>query len=242
MAKPTKTAKKALPAALATRAAAAAATKKAALLREARALIAEIKRKRGVINEAYYEIGEAIARLRKRDMLAALGHGTFEDLCRVELGISVEVAARLAEVAETMTKEEAMKMGQSRAIALVDLSRATPEPDSPGQLYRRGKVAVPGGASVDTKKGSARALARAAREIRSAHDAGKPRRGRSTTSEEREFAAACERALRAAGIDEATVTAVATKPGQESYVRVDRVPVSKLPTAAKVLAKLRAPA
>lgn len=242
MPRPTKTVKKALPAALAKRAAAAAATKKAALVREARALIAEIKRKRGAINEAYYEIGEAIARLKKRDMLAALGHATFEDLCRVELGMSVEVAARLAEVAETMTREEAVKMGQSRAIALVDLSRATPEPDSPGQLYRRGTVAIPGGASVDTKKGSARALARAAREIRSAHDAGKPRRGRSTTSEERDFAAACQRALRAAGITEATVTAVATKPGRESYVRVDRVPVSKVPAAAKALAKLRPPA
>jgi hypothetical protein len=229
--------KKAVPAALAERATALAAAKKKRLLMEARSLVALVHRKRAMINEAYYELGQAIARLKEPEMLLALGCKTFSELCARHLGLSQEVASRLVEIVQSMTREEAIGVGQSRAMALVDLAKATPDADTPGELYRRGRVDLPGGATVDTKKASARQLFGAAKKIRIASKRLGGRRGRTTTSDERAIAEAVQSALHAAGLREARVTAVASKPGAESYLRIERVLVSKRRAAGRALAK-----
>lgn len=228
--------KAALPTALVKQGEKLVAKKKARLLAEAKELIAVVRRKRQEISEAFYDIGLALQRLKSREMRLALGYATFEQFCTERLGIAVELAARLVDVVGAMTREEAIAAGQSRAFALVAVAEATPEADTPGQLLRRGKVKVPGGREVDTKKASTRALLGAAKDIRAAAPR-KSRRGRTSSPEERERALSIQAALHAAGLDEARAEAVAGKPGAESTLRVERVPFSKLGALAKILAK-----
>lgn len=227
-----------LPKALAKRAAALSAGKRARLARRGAELVTLVKRRRQEIADAFYDIGEALQELRARDMLAALGVRTFAELCDTKLGISAALGQQLVEVVERMTREEAISMGQSKAIAMVALAEATPEADTPGELYRRGSVSVPGAGRIDTKKASVRRIDRAARALRDAHDRGKPRRGRTTTAEERSFAAMLAKKLHAADVRSATVEAVATKPGQPSALRIAHVPITRatLAAAAKALA------
>jgi hypothetical protein len=130
-------------------------------------------------------------------------------------------------------------MGQTKAIAMVALAAATPEDDTPAGLFEAGHVRVPGGGAIDTRTASARKIERVAKRIRDAHDAGKPRRGRTTTAEERLYASKLEAALRKAGLDHATAEVVATRPGQPSELRLAHVPLDAVATLARVLARSR---
>jgi hypothetical protein len=65
--------KKALPAALATRANAAASARLARIVAEAKRDLALIKRRRAGIADAFYDIGEALVRLKRREVVIALG-------------------------------------------------------------------------------------------------------------------------------------------------------------------------
>lgn len=229
-------AKAAMPAALVKRAEKLAAGKAARLRAEGKQLIALVRRRRAEVSSAFYEMGVALRRLKAPEMKLALGYTSFDAFCKDTLGIASEVAARLIELVTTMTEEEAIAAGPTRAFALVEVAQATPEADTPGQLLRRGKVRVPSGREVDTRKASSRALLGAAKEIRAARPK-TTRRGRTATAEERETAARIEAALHAAGVSSAKAAAVATKPGAESTLRLEHVPFSKLATLAKILAK-----
>jgi len=228
-----------LPAALAQRAAALSANKRRRLAARGAELAALVRRRREEIADAFYDIGEALAELKSRDMIAALGLRTFAELCESRLGISVALAQQLVEIVARMSREEAVAMGQSKAIAMVALAEATPEADTPGDLYRRGRVRIAKGREIDPRTTSARGIGRAARQLRDAGDRGKPRRGRTTTAEERDYAEALQRALRAAGLAKATVEAVATKPGARSELRIAHVPIDRVADAAKAMSKVR---
>lgn len=225
-----------LPAALAKEAAALSAAKRQRLAKRAADLVALVRRRRAEISDAFYDMGEALAELRRPEMVASLGVRTFAELCESKLGLSVSLALQLVEVVSKMTREQAVEMGQSKAIALIALANATPEADTAAELFAKGRVALPGGKRIDTRAASARGVDRAAKRVRDAHDRGKPRRGRTTTPEERGLAIALERALRSAGLSRVTVEAVATKPGAPSDVRIAHLPLSALAVAAKALA------
>lgn len=225
-----------LPAALVEQGEKLVAKKKARLQAEAKQLIALVKRRRAEISEAFYDMGVALRRLKEPEMKLAIGYKTFDAFCKDTLGVAGEVAARLVDVVTAMTREEAIAAGQTRAFALVEVAQATPEADTPGQLLRRGRVVLPSGREVDTRKASTRELLGAAKDIRAARPP-TTRRGRTSTSEERETAAAIQAALRAAGVKDARAAALASKPGAESTLRVERVPFSKLGVLAKILAK-----
>lgn len=224
-----------LPSALAKRAASAVASKRTRLAAEGRDLVALVHRKRDVISEAFYDIGIALRRLGEREMLLALGVQTFPELCESKLALSATAGAQLVEIVTRMTREEAVAMGQAKATALVALAKATPGTDTPGALFRRRRVRLPNGVEIDTHTTSARHIERVAKELRDAQDAGRPRRGRTTTPAERAFAARLEKSLHAAGLTRATVEAVATKPGQPSDLRIAHVPVDRAGALAKAL-------
>ncbi|HEY8078180.1 MAG TPA: hypothetical protein VIF62_28830, partial [Labilithrix sp.] len=97
---------------------------------------------------------------------------------------------------------------------------------------------LPHGKSLDVRTASTRAIEQAAKTIRQATRAAKPRRGRTTTADERALAAAAQRALRAAGLARAIVVAVATKPGEVSDLRIQHVPADRLSHLARALAAL----
>jgi hypothetical protein len=226
-----------IPVALARRAQAAAVAKQERLLREARELVAMVKRRKKEITEAFYDIGEACARLQDKAMVAALGRKSFAEVCEKDLGMSVATARRLVDIVTTMTRAQALEMGQQKALAMASLADATPERDTPAGLYRKKAVAVPGGRAVAPRKASAREIERAAKEIRQAKDAGGARRGRTTTEDERTFAALLEARLHQLGLDRAKVEAVATKPGQPADLRFTGLPVSRVDDLKKAIGR-----
>jgi hypothetical protein len=233
----TKTA--ALPGALVRRAAAAATAKHARLLREARELLALISRRKKEITEAFYEIGEALAKLKQRDMIEALGRKTFAEVCEKDAGLSAATGQQLVEVATSMTREEALAMGSKKATAMVALARATPEHETPAGLYRHATIALPDGTKI--APATANELTRAAAAVRHAQKEktnGKaPQRGRTTSAEERELADLLQRRLRKLGLDRAVVTAVATKPGQGADLRFEHIPAAKVDLLSRGIAK-----
>lgn len=220
---PSGTAKKPV---LARRAAAAAEAKKKRLVAEARGLLALVARRKKTIAESFYDIGEALARLRQKDMLAALGRRSFAELCERDAGLSATTGRQLAEMAMAMTREEALAIGQAMAMAMVSLAEATPEADTPASLYRKQALALPGGKTISPRTASANELNEAAAQLRQAR--GTTRRGRTTTPDERASAARLEARLHALGLERVRVIALATKPGQGADVRIEHLPVAQL--------------
>jgi hypothetical protein len=226
-----------LPPALAKRATAAASAKRDRLLAEARELIALVKRRKKEVTEAFYDIGEACVRLQDKAMVAVLGRSSFADVCEKDLGLGVATARRLIEIVTSMTRAQALAMGQQKALSMATLAEATPEEDSPAGLYRRKSVAVPGEASITPRTASAREIERAAKAIRQHASAGGARRGRSTTEDERALAALLERRLHQLGLASARVEAVATKPGQVAELRFSGIPVDSVDVLKKAIGR-----
>jgi hypothetical protein len=226
-----------LPAALARRASAAASAKTARALATAREHLAVIARRKNAITEAFYDIGVALTALKKPEMVAALGRRSFAEVCEKDAGLSAVVAERLIAIVRNMTAEQALAMGQKKAMAMIDLAAATPDhDDTAAGLFRKKSIALPGGRTLDTRAASANAIEEAAKAIRhrvlatSARRGGptKPARGRTTSADERSLAELLQRKLHKLGLERARVTAVATKAGHESDLRFEHIPVSQL--------------
>jgi hypothetical protein len=241
-AKPTTTAKtelataterSALPPALVARAEALAKGKVARILAEAKRDIAFIRSKRGEITAAFYDIGEALARLKRPEVPGAFGRASWEDFCKVDLQMSATQAQRLIDIVATMSREEAVALGTStKASSVALLLGATPEDDTVADALR-GKVVVRGRA-LDVKSMSANAIAREAQKARSARK-GKNKRGRGASDEERARVAALVKSLRALGLT-ATVALKAGLMNRESKVAIV-APLSELRALGKALAR-----
>lgn len=227
-----------LPAALARRAERAASAKIARLVAEAKRDIALIRRRRAEITEAFYDIGEALVRLKRREVVAALGCRSFAELCETQVSISPAQADRLVDIVTSMTREEALAVGATKAASLVALTRATPEDDTVADLLRGG--AKVRGKLVDVKKASSRAVARAAAEAREATGAA-PRGGRMVTKEERATCAALEKALRGAGAKDASVTAKAGRVSGAARATIELAvaDIARLAEAVRVVRRSR---
>lgn len=225
-----------LPAALAERAEQQIKAKQARLAKEARADIALVKRRQTRITEDFYDIGEALVRLKQPGVAEAIGRSTFRELCETDLGMSLSTADRLIAIVTQIPRDEAQRMGQQRALALLDLARATPEADTPAQLETSTRT-LPSGKKLAPGQATTREILAAAKELRETKPAtGKPR-GRTTSAEERALAAELQASLRKAGFDHARVSAVATKPGQGADVRIERVPLADLRALGRAISK-----
>lgn len=181
------------------------------------------------IKQSFFELGEALVRLREPAAYASLGYATFEELVRVELGMSPTKARELVAIAANMGADLARGLGKKGAFALVTLCRATPEDDTPAQLIGR-SIELPSGVVLDVRRSTTRQKNEAAKEIRGGRGG-----GRSASMAERAVAAKAQAQLRAAGLKRARVQAVATRPGQPSDLRVDGVPVPELDTMCTAL-------
>jgi hypothetical protein len=223
-----------LPAALAKRAEQAVAAKRARTAKEARADIALIKRRKKRIAEDFYDIGVALARLKRPGVAEVLGRESFREICEKDLEMSPATADKLVAIVANVAREDALRMGQERALALVALARATPEADSAASLEKAVRK-LPSGKKLDVRSASVRDLREAAKDVRDASGKGGRPRGRTTSPAERAEAAKLEAALRKAGLDRARVAAVATKPGQGADLRIERVPVAQLTVFRKAL-------
>jgi hypothetical protein len=232
-------ASKRLPRALAERAEKNVALKRERLAAEGRADLALIKARRQRIVEDFYDIGEALLRLKRPGVAEALGHKNFAALLRSELDMSLSKAVQLIAVVNAVPRHEARAMGQERAAALLDLSRATPEQDSASALATS-VLKLPSGKRVPLAKASTREIREAAKAVRNEQAIKqKPRRGVTTTAEERASATALEEALHSLGLKEARVSAVA-KPGGGAHARIERVPIASFRLLAKAIVAMGA--
>ena len=150
-----------------------------------------IGRKRAQIADAFYEIGEALQRLSRAGVAQALGADTFEELCDSRLGLSLTTAAQLISIVERVQREDAVRWGQEKTAAVIELSDATPRGDRPGMLKAE-RLKLPNGHMVDPERDSVRALKEAAKVLR-ARRGDKSRRGRTTSPDERKRAARLEK-------------------------------------------------
>jgi hypothetical protein len=227
-ARTTKAKKTVLPAALAKRAGAAASAKLARIVAEAQRDLALIKRRRAEIADAFYDIGEALVRLKRREVVLALGYRTFAELCEKQVDISASQAERLIDIVQNMSREDAIAAGSTKAASLVALARATPTDDTPAELMAHG-VRVHG-KKLDVARASARAIATAVAQVRTRA----PSRGRTVSREEHAAVAALAAALSKAGAPGGRVTAKAGRAGAGARVTID-VAIAELPLLAKAL-------
>ena len=145
---------------------------------------------------------------------------------------------RLVAIVASLTRAQALAMGQKKAMAMVTLAAATPADDTAAGLFREKAIALPGGRTISPRKASANEIEEAAtaiRQSRSAGEKGKAKRGRTTSADERSLASLLQRRLRQLGLERATVTAVATKPGQGSDLRFEHVPCAEVDTLREAL-------
>jgi hypothetical protein len=228
-----KSASKRLPAALAKRAVAASSAKLARVLDEATRDIALIRRRRAEISDAFYDIGEALVRLKRREVVLALGCKTFAELCEKHVAISATQAERLIDIVENMTREAAVGLGSTKAASLVALARATPADDTAAELLAHG-VRVHG-KKLDVAHASSRAIASATAKVRT--HAGS--RGRSVSKSEHGEVHALVRSLESAGATDARALAKAGRVGAGARVAID-IAIAELPLLAKALRARRA--
>ena len=123
-------------------------TKTAALFAEAKqqlavgkrrgnALLALIARRKDRITEDFYDIGEALRELLNNKLYVAIGHDSFEDMLSARKVMSSAQAFKLIRLVDSIPRDEALRLGQEKAYALVTYTAATPEDDVPAALVRK---------------------------------------------------------------------------------------------------------
>ena len=219
-----------LPSALVKRAEALAKGKIARIVAAARRDIAFIRSKRGEITAAFYDIGEALLRLKKPEVPRAFGRPSWDAFCTADLRMSATQAQRLIDIVESMSREEAVALGTStKASSVAELIGATPEDDTVRDALR-GKVVVHG-RTLDVKNMSAGAIAAETKAVRTRTS----KRGRGVSEAGRKRIAALAKSLRALGLT-ATVALKAGLMNREAKVTIV-APLSELHALGKSLTK-----
>jgi len=233
-------AKKTLSAALARKDAAAAKGKVERLREAARSDIALVLRRKTEIAEAFFDIGQALTRLKEPAAWRAMGRKSFAELCAKDLSLSATRASELMDIVALVPRDAAIALGQERAGAVSEILRALP-PQTPADTrskLSRGKVVqIPGASRIDPLSSTVDALHAVAKTLR--HASKSERRGRSTTSDERVLAEHAQALLRKAGFPNAKVEALATRPGRPSNARISSVAIARLADVGRALAKVR---
>jgi hypothetical protein len=222
-----------IPAALAKNAAKSARLHKVRVTALARDDIALIRLKKMEIAEAFFEVGEALARLRKKGVADALGYGGFTELVKNELDFSVEFAEQLIDVATIVPRAHAVRWGQTKSIAVAEIAKAA---GSAAPIQVGPKMLLPSGKVFDAASATPAEARMEAKALRQARRGPSQRgRGRTTTRDERTLAATIQAKLHKHGLREARATAVAGKPGGVSHLRIERIPMDRLAALATAL-------
>lgn len=175
----------------------AGATATTAAARRAEELLALIARRKQRIAEDFYDIGAALAELKKKKLYAAIGYASFSAMLVARGVTSVRTADKLIEIVAAMKRGEAIALGQEKAYALARLVAATPEPDSVAEV-------VTGGAVVRGKRVAVRG--KSVREIERLAGEARPRAIGPEEKAARATARALQAAARKGGAKRAVVT------------------------------------
>ncbi len=150
----------------------------------ARKTIARVVALKKRVEESFYEMGKLIKPLKAAAMFGALGYETFAALCDAELGISDDQADRLIDIVDHFTPKLATTVGNWKATALVELSRALGKQVTPATLLQREHVAFGNHQVINVRTATANRILQAARSLRDKKPAA-GRRGVHVTAEEK---------------------------------------------------------
>jgi hypothetical protein len=170
---------------------------------------------RARIEDDFLEIGQELVTLIDPAVIEAMGYEDFAAVCADAIGMSAGKARQLIAVTTRLAPQLARSLGQDRAVALLSLVDATPEEDSPAEVWKA-TLTLPDGAKLDVDKASTQAIRDAATMIRREHAAktGKARRGLTVTAEEQAAAKKIEKAI--AGDKALAGTSVTLKAGTKA--------------------------
>ena len=104
--------------------------------RRAQALLALVQRRKQRITDDFYDIGEALRELLRKELYKALGFASVDELVQTHEVMSGEQARKLIMLVEHMPRVEDLRLGQDKAYALVAYTLATPEADVPAERVR----------------------------------------------------------------------------------------------------------
>ncbi len=150
----------------------------------ARKSIARIVALKKRVEQSFYEMGKLIKPLKAAGMFGSLGYETFAAMCDAELGISADQADRLIDIVDNFTPKLATTVGNWKATALVELSRALGKRVTPSSLLRREHVPFGNHQVINVRTATANRILQAARSLRDTKpEAG--RRGVHVTAEEK---------------------------------------------------------
>ncbi|MBI2393101.1 MAG: hypothetical protein HYV09_26185 [Deltaproteobacteria bacterium] len=194
--------------------------------KRAEELLALIERRKARIAEDFYEIGLALAEIRKKKLFVALGYSSFGGLLAARKVMSRRTAEKLIGVVSNVPRPKAMELGPEKAYALARLVATTPELDTIDEVLEEG---------VRVGKGRKKIAGASAREI---EEAARAVRAKTEKPDPREVAAdkaarTLQAAVRAAGGKGATATASRAKGGFEIVLRVDAARVEALVKALR---------
>jgi len=187
---------------LASKARAVSARQTEAKRRRAEALLALVQRRKQHITEDFYDIGEALRELLRKKLYEPLGFTSFDDLVRAHELMSVEQARKLIALVEHMPREEALRLGQEKAYALVAYTLATPDPDVPAEMVRT-DAKLGDKPLSETSVRDIKAAAAEARKKQPNKPLGEAQRAR--LRRDKELLAAARRVLKRAGVNRAEI-------------------------------------
>ncbi len=217
------TTKLALASALVANAKAAHAGRMAELRKQALSAVARIRQSQADIASNIVDIGLSLVELRGAGMAEALGRKGFGEICEKDLHMSVTTAGAFMQLATKVPREVVVKLGPTKAHAVLALVEATPEDDSVESLLNS-KLRLPSGKLLDVARATAAEVIDATKQVRAAH-ATRGGRGFTTMPAEKHAFNVVAEGLRAAGFAKATL--VASRSKASAKVRFE-VPLAEL--------------
>ena len=116
-------------------------------------LLALIARRMQRIEEDFFDIGAALKELKEKKLFVALGDPTFDAMLAKRVPIGRSQAYKLMAIAEKVTRDQAIELGEEKAYAIARLVATTPEADTVASVLDKG-------VRVGNKKRSAQHMSR----------------------------------------------------------------------------------
>ena len=101
-------------------------------------LLALIARRMQRIEEDFFDIGAALKELKEKKLFAALGDPTFDAMLAKRVPIGRSQAYKLMAIAEKVTRDQAIELGEEKAYAIARLVATTPEADTVATVLAKG--------------------------------------------------------------------------------------------------------
>lgn len=101
-------------------------------------LLGLIARRMKRIEEDFFDIGAGLQELKEKKLFVALGYRTFDAMLAECIPIGRSQAYKLIAIAQRVTREQALELGEEKAYAIARLVATTPEADTVASVLDEG--------------------------------------------------------------------------------------------------------